>query len=88
MFDTRTRLFSFACLKDAAGAALKSAAPASKKIGSGSGAARKVAAPAALAPSSATLIKMIKHVLISKTKHMKCYYYRKESYQYRLQRRR
>ena len=27
MFDTRTRLFFFACLKDAAGAALKSAAP-------------------------------------------------------------
>ena len=40
MFDTRTRLFFFACLKDAAGAGatLKSAAPAptSKKIGSGS----------------------------------------------------
>ena len=38
MFDTRTRLFSFACLKDAAGAALKNAAPGSdpKKIGSGS----------------------------------------------------
>ena len=52
MFDTRTRLFFFACLKDAAGAgaALKSAAqalaPTSKKIGSGSGAALKVAAPA------------------------------------------
>ena len=28
MFETRTRLFFFACLKDAAGAALKSAAPA------------------------------------------------------------
>ena len=28
MFDTRTRLFFIACLKDAAGAALKSAAPA------------------------------------------------------------
>ena len=28
MFDTRTKLFFFACLKDAAGAALKSAAPA------------------------------------------------------------
>ena len=28
MFDTRTRLFFFACLKDAAGAALKNAAPA------------------------------------------------------------
>ena len=28
MFDTRTRLFFFACLKDAAGAALKKAAPA------------------------------------------------------------
>ena len=28
MFDTRTRLFFFACLNDAAGAALKSAAPA------------------------------------------------------------
>ena len=28
MFDTRTKLFFFACLKDAAGAILKSAAPA------------------------------------------------------------
>ena len=28
MFDTRTSLFFFACLKDAAGAALKNAAPA------------------------------------------------------------
>ena len=50
MFDTRTRLFSFTCLKDAAGAALKNAAPApgsdQKKIGSGSGAPLKVAAPA------------------------------------------
>ena len=49
MFDTRTRLFFFACLKDAAGAALKNAAPApgsdQKKIGSGSGAALKVATP-------------------------------------------
>ena len=58
MFDTRTRLFFFACLEDAAGvgAALKSAAPApssgqqkisssQQKIGSGSGAALKVAAP-------------------------------------------
>ena len=49
MFDTRTRLFFFACLKDAAGAALKNAASApgsdQKKIGSGSGAALKVAAP-------------------------------------------
>ena len=60
MFDTRTRLFFFACLEDAAEAALKSAAPASgsdqqknwlrlpaptsKK--NGSGAALKVAAPA------------------------------------------
>ena len=46
MFDTRTRLLFFACLKDAAGAALKDAAPAPtyKKIGSG--AALKVAAPA------------------------------------------
>ena len=47
MFDTRTRLFSFACLKDAAGAALKKAAPApgsdQKKIASGAG--LKVAAP-------------------------------------------
>ena len=43
MFDTRTRLFFFACLKDAAGAALKNAAPTKKKIGSG--AALKVAAP-------------------------------------------
>ena len=57
MFDTRTRLLFFACLKDAAGAALKSAAPAptSKKIGSGSRAALKVAAPAVPAPGSATL---------------------------------
>ena len=48
MYDTRTRLFFFACLKDAAGAALQNAAPAptNKKIGSGSGAALKVAAPA------------------------------------------
>ena len=44
------KLFFFACLTDAAGAALKSAAPASNKIGSGSGAALKVAAPAAPAP--------------------------------------
>ena len=38
MFDTRTRLLFFACRKDAAGAGatLKSAAPTSKKIGSGS----------------------------------------------------
>ena len=40
MFDTRKKLVFFACLNDAAGAALKSAAPApaptSKKIGSGS----------------------------------------------------
>ena len=42
MFETRTMFFSFACLKDAAGAGavLKSAAPApgsdQKKIGSGS----------------------------------------------------
>ena len=38
MFDTRTRLFFIACLKNAAGAALKNAAPAptKKKIGSGS----------------------------------------------------
>ena len=54
MFDTRTRVFFFAYLKDAAGAeaALKSAAPAptSKKIGSGSEAALKVAVPAAPAP--------------------------------------
>ena len=49
MFDTRTRLFFFACLKDAtgAGAALKCAAPAptSKKISSR--AALEVAAPVA-----------------------------------------
>ena len=32
MFDTRTRLFFFAYLKDAAGAALKNAAPANKNI--------------------------------------------------------
>ena len=48
MFDTRTRLFSFACLKDAAVAALikvrlRLPAPTSKTIGSG--AALKVAAP-------------------------------------------
>ena len=59
MFDTRARLFFFACLKDAAGAALKIAAPApgsdQQKIGSGSGAALKVAGPAAPAPGSATL---------------------------------
>ena len=58
MFDTRTRLFFFACLKDAAGAALKNAAPApgsdQKKIGSGSGAALKVAAPGG--SGSATLV--------------------------------
>ena len=56
MFDTRTRLFFFACLKYAAGAALKNAAPAptKKKIGSGSGAALKVAAPGG--SGSATLV--------------------------------
>ena len=47
MFDKRTRLFFFACLKDAGGAALKNEAPAPgsdrKKIGSDSGAALKVA---------------------------------------------
>ena len=49
MFDTRTRLFFLACLKDAAGAALKNAAPAPgsgsllrpKKIGSGSATLKK-----------------------------------------------
>ena len=48
MFDTRTRLLFFACLKDAAGAALKNAAPApgSDLQKFGSGAALKVAAPA------------------------------------------
>ena len=50
MFDTRTRFFFFACSKDAAGAALKNAAPAP-----GSRAALKVADPAAPAPGSATL---------------------------------
>ena len=61
MFDTRTRLFFFACLKDAAGAALKKAAlsPGSeqKKIGFGSGAALKVAAPGG--SGSATLMIII-----------------------------
>ena len=38
MFDTRTKRFFFACLKDAAGAAIKSAAPAP-----GSGSATLVA---------------------------------------------
>ena len=47
MFDTRTRHFFFACLKDAAGAALKNSAPASTSKKIGSGAALKVAAPAA-----------------------------------------
>ena len=57
MFDTRTRLF-FACLKYAAGAALKKAAPAQapgsnqERISSGSRAALKVAAPG----GSATLL--------------------------------
>ena len=45
MFDTRTRLFFLACLKDAAGAALKNAAPAPgsypKKISSGSATLKK-----------------------------------------------
>ena len=45
MFDTRTRLFFFACLRDAAGAALKNAAPAPTKKKIGSGSALKVAAP-------------------------------------------
>ena len=49
MFDTRTRLLFLACLKDAAGAALKNAAlaPSSdqQKIDSGSGATLTVAAP-------------------------------------------
>ena len=47
MFDAGTRLFFFACLNDAAGAALINVAPAptNKKIGSGSGVALKVAAP-------------------------------------------
>ena len=55
MFDTRTRLF-FACLKDAAGAALKNAAPApssnQKKIGFG--AALNVTVPGG--SRSATLV--------------------------------
>ena len=50
MFDTRTRLLCFACLKDAARDDLKMRlrlpAPTNKKIGSGFGAALKVAAPA------------------------------------------
>ena len=43
MFDTKTRLLFFACLKKAAGAALKNVAlaPTNKKIGSGTGAAPK-----------------------------------------------
>ena len=51
MVDTKILLFCLAWLKDAAGAALKRrlqfwlSAPASKKIGSDSGAALKVAAP-------------------------------------------
>ena len=61
MFDTRTRLFFFACLKDAAGAAFKNAAPApgsdQKKVGSG--AALKVAAPG----GSATLLRILDVVL-------------------------
>ena len=46
MFDTRTRLLYFACLRDAAGATFKNVVPVptNKKIGSG--AALKVAAPA------------------------------------------
>ena len=59
MFDTITRLLFFACLKDAAGAALKNAAPApgsdQQKIGSSSGAALKVAAPGS--SGSTTLIR-------------------------------
>ena len=52
LFDTGTRLFFFACLNDAAGAALKNAAPGSdhKKSGSGSGAALKWRLQAAPAP--------------------------------------
>ena len=55
MFVTRTRLSFFACQKDAAGAgtALKKAAPANKKIASGS--TLKVAAPGG--SSSATMEK-------------------------------
>ena len=64
MFDTRTMLFFFACLKYAAGAALKIAAPAPgsdpKKIGSGSGDALKVAAPGG--SGSTTLIKIVNFV--------------------------
>ena len=47
MFDTRTRLFFFACPKDAAGAgaSLKKATPALTKNKIGSGAALKVAVP-------------------------------------------
>ena len=59
MFDTRIRLFFFACLKDAAGADLKSrlqvSALTNKKIGSGSGAAPKM--PPQGNSGSATLLK-------------------------------
>ena len=55
---TKEQGFFFACLKDAAVAALKNAAPApgsdQQKIGSGSGAALKVATPGC--SGSATLV--------------------------------
>ena len=66
MFDTRTMLFFFACLKYAAGAGaalrIKAPAPGSdpKKIGSGSGDALKVAAPGG--SGSTTLIKIVNFV--------------------------
>ena len=68
MFDTRTMLFFFACLKYAAGAGaalrIKAPAPAPgsdpKKIGSGSGDALKVAAPGG--SGSTTLIKIVNFV--------------------------
>ena len=70
MFDTRKRLLFFACLKDSAGAALENASPAptNKKIGSGSGAALKVAAPGGY--GSATLVIILKKLyLFSKEAH-------------------
>ena len=74
MFDTRRRLFFFACLKDAAGAALKKLAPGSdkKKIGSGSRAALKVAAPG---DSGSTTLILTTYIFSKKVLNLSGYRY-------------
>ena len=60
MFDIRTRLFFFACLKGAAGVGAPALSSDLQKIGSGSEAFRNVAAPGG--SGSETLVKVCKKV--------------------------